>query len=150
MSSATWRQRIDEGMECWSDGVLGGSAYWEEWGFHATNRERTELCLFPVLHHSNTPTSFGFVPGVHVVITRAHSRSPKSLQELSPNGWRNDSGDRQYFLPGRGGGVREVLFSVGALRGCASPLCLSPAAVLAPPGGEKGGGRGGAAPAPPP
>ena len=39
-------------MEYWGIGI------WEEWGFDATNRERNELCLFPVLHHSNTPTSF--------------------------------------------------------------------------------------------
>src|SRR5262245_14391861 len=87
-------------MECWSNGVLGGSAYWAEWGFDATNRERNEFCLFPVLHRSNTPTSFGFVPSVHLLITRAHSRSPKSFQDLSPDGRRDDSGDCRYLLPG--------------------------------------------------
>src|SRR5262245_32568574 len=95
-------------MECWSKGVLGESAYWEEWGFDATNRERNEISLFPVLHHS----TFGFVPSVHLLITRAHSRSPKSFQDLSPDGWRNDSGDCRYLLPG---GSRRVCFVRWAL-----------------------------------
>src|SRR5215831_18246628 len=101
-------------MEEWSVGVrsIGGSAYWEEWGFDATNRERNKLCLFPVLHHCNIPTSFGFVPSVHLLITRAHSRSPKSFQDLSPDGWRNDSGDCRYLLSG---GSRRVCFLRWAL-----------------------------------
>src|SRR5262249_61554697 len=70
-------------MECWSKVVLGESAYWEEWEFDATNRERNEICLFPVLRHPNTPTSFGLVPSGHLLITPCPFSTSKAFPRLT-------------------------------------------------------------------
>src|SRR5262249_54217320 len=114
---------LKEGMECWSKGVLGESAYWEEWGFDATNRERNEICLFPVLHHPNTPTSFGFVPSVHLLITPC----PFSKSKVFPRLIAKWVAKRRWRLPiSLARWKQESLFpSLGPLV-AARPLCSCP------------------------
>ena len=125
-------------LEQWS---IGGSAYWEEWGFDATNREKNELCFFPVLHHSNTPTSFGFISGVHLLITSCRS----SKSKVSSKAYRQMGGETtvaigKYLLPGRSG---EFVSFVGP-SGCGkTTLLMSIAGLVAPQQENRGEGARG-------